>query len=77
MFVTAKTRSVFAIVSIAFATAACDRPSSGTETERERCMAWASTLILPSRSDTAETAVALTAQIAIFRAACPGLDPGV
>jgi hypothetical protein len=40
-------------------------------------MAWASTLILPSRSDTAETAVALNEQIAIFRAACPGIDPGV
>ena len=74
---TARVRSVFAIASIALVLAGCVWTSSGTETERERCMAWASTLILPSRDDTPETAVALNEAIAIFRAACPGIDPGV
>ena len=74
---TARVPIVFAIASIALASAACVRTSSGTETERERCMAWASTLILPSRADTPKTAVALNEAIAIFRAACPGIDPGV
>ena len=77
MRTTARAPIVFAIASIALAAAACAPIGSGTETERERCMAWASTLILPSRADTPETAIALNEAIAIFRAACPGIDPGV
>lgn len=77
MTVTARARAVCAIASIAFAIAGCVRTSSGTETERERCRAWQSTLILPSRADTPETALALNEAIAIFRAACPSIDPGV
>ena len=77
MRVTARGLIAFVLAWTVLAGSSCVRTSSGTETERERCMAWASTLILPSRSDTAETAVALNEQTAIFRAACPGIDPGV
>lgn len=74
---TARARIVFGLASIVFAIAACGPRISATETERARCEAWASTLILPSRADTEETAIALNSQIAIFRAACPGTDAGV
>lgn len=75
MHKTAKRLIVFGLAWIALAGGSCDPTSSGTVTERARCEAWASTLFLPSRSDTEETAIALNAQIAIFRAACPGIEP--
>ncbi|MBP0484690.1 hypothetical protein [Sagittula salina] len=48
------------------------RRSSATETERTLCDVWGEGLFLPSRKDTEETAEGLTAQIADFKAACPG-----
>ncbi|EBA08672.1 hypothetical protein SSE37_03480 [Sagittula stellata E-37] len=49
-----------------------NRPTSGTETERTLCRIWGQGLFLPSRTDTADTAQRLIAQIGDYRAACPG-----
>lgn len=67
---------LIAFASVSSLLAACDPAASYTETERARCEAWASTLFRPSRADTEETALGLTAQYDIFRAACPGIEPG-
>lgn len=51
--------------------AGCTPTISGIETERAICEAWESTLFLPSRQDTPDTAVGLNKQFDIQEAACP------
>ncbi len=60
----------FAVVSTLLVAAGCTPTISSIETERAVCEAWKSTLFLPSRQDTPETAVGLNKQFQIQEAAC-------
>jgi hypothetical protein len=61
----------FAVGSTLLVMAGCTPTISSIETEQAICEAWESTLFLPSRQDTPETAVGLNKQFDIQEAACP------
>lgn len=62
--------SVIGFVSLAMSQCSPMGSSIGTETTREVCRAWADSLILPSREDTLETAIALNQAQQDYEAAC-------
>lgn len=60
----------FGTLLLALAVSGCAMKTSGGVTERALCEAWQSTLFLPSRSDTHETAIMLNDQYRVHSAAC-------
>jgi hypothetical protein len=63
-------RKLLLSVTACVTLAGCQPTTSNTATERAICQAWEDTLILPSRQDTRETAVALNDQVRVQAAAC-------